>query len=635
MRSLVEDAPRNAKRRKLDTSETPQTPQQQPQEDPATTEKDSEANGDVDHVEEPEEAPEDAPVEDLFDEDDDLDVSDPFESHFANPDEPLVTSRVKEIQKGQWQLNRVVQNTWRFFVNTPGTGHSDAGLPKPIDGPADLQLKKKLQESVLDKWTSFDQVEKLLAPVIFNYLDTLFCERTTANAADLRRMACVHALNHVFKTRDRVIKDNARLSREHSDDLELRDQGFTRPKVLILLPTRQSCVKMVETITAVCAPDQQENRKRFDESYIDKEAKFSADKPADFRDLFEGNDDDMFRLGVKFTRKTIKYFAQFYNSDILIASPLGLRMAIGSEEEKEKKQDYDFLSSIELVIVDQADALLMQNWEHVEYIFEHLNLQPRDAHGCDFSRVRNWYLEDQAKDFRQTIIFSAFNTPELSELFRANCNNWAGKVRIQREYHGAMLQILLGHKTKQTFSRFEAKSPLDDPDARFAYFTKAVLPTLTRNHGRDAHGTLIFIPSYLDFVRVRNYFANDPAVGNLSFGTISEYADVPEASRARSHFLNGRHKVLLYTERAHHFRRYNIKGVKRVIMYGLPDNPIFYEEIAGGYLRSSEQAMKLEPGQGSVRVMFSKYDVLKLERIVGSQRVGRMIHERGDTFEFL
>src|SRR5690606_30049041 len=128
---------------------------------------------------------------------------------------------------------------------------------------------------------------------------------------------------------------------------------------------------------------------------------------------------------------------------------------------------------------------------------------------------------------------------------------------------------------------------------------------------------------------------NNPAVESVSFGTISEYADVPEASRARSHFLNGKQKVLLYTERAHHFRRYKIKGVKKVIFYSLPDNPVFYHEIAGDYLQKSEQSLLLEPGQGVIRVMFSKYDVMKLERIVGTSRVGRMLHEQGDTFDFV
>lgn len=388
---------------------------------------------------------------------------------------------------------------------------------------------------------------------------------------------------------------------------------------------------MVNIIRDLCEPDQQENRKRFDDGFIDNDNKFGDDRPADFKDLFEGNANDMFRLGMKFTRKTIKYFSQFYNSDILFASPLGLRMAIGSEEEK-KKVDYDFLSSIEMVVVDQADALLMQNWEHVEFIFEHLNLQPKDAHDCDFSRVRNWYLEDWAKHFRQTIILSAFNTPELAELLRLHSQNWAGKVRLQLEYPGVLQQ--LGIKTKQTFSRFQSPSVEKDPDTRFNYFTTTLIPSLAKR-AKDATGTLIFIPSYLDFVRVRNYFANSPDVSSITFGAISEYAEVPEASRARSHFLNGRHRVLLYTERAHHFRRYQLRGVQRVIFYGLPDNPIFYKEIAGGYLGKSEEDMRLEPGMGNVRVVFSKYDVMKLERIVGSKRIGKMIQERGDTFDFV
>ena len=324
----------------------------------------------------------------------------------------------------------------------------------------------------------------------------------------------------------------------------------------MILPTRESCVRMVNMITSLCEPEQQENRKRFDDSYVDKEEKFSAHKTTDFKELFAGNTDDMFRLGLKFTRKTIKYFSQFYNSDIIFASPLGLRMAL--EGKDDKKGDYDFLSSIEIVIADQADALLMQNWEHVEYIFERLNQQPKESHGCDFSRVRNWYLDSNATYFRQTIAFSAFNTPELNTVFYNQSKNWAGKVKINKTYSGAIQE--LGLKVKQKFSRLESPTFSSDPDARFTYFTTTIIPALTRST-KDMAGTVIFIPSYLDFVRVRNYFS----ASTLSFGSISEYASVQDVSRSRSHFLSGRHSFLLYTERAHHFRRYELGGVRRLL----------------------------------------------------------------------
>jgi len=631
--SASSEEPRR-KRRKIEVEEPEETIVEEldDAEENGASDADAGVEGDSDEEDQDDAADEEV-AEDLEDEDED--ANDPFEVHFANPENNELSSKLKSITSSHWMHEKVAAGKEANITISRPANTTDAAPRKAVKNVSQLKLKKRLADTAQAKIGTLSEIEQAIAPSIFNYQDLMCGARSVENAESLRRLASLHALNHIYKGRDRVLKNNTRLAQaDDSSDLELRDQGFTRPKVLILLETRSAAAKYVDALMELCDPEQQENKKRFQDGFILSEEKFGQDRPADFLELFEGNDDNDFRLGVKFTRKTVKFFSQFYASDIILASPLGLRRII--EHQDPKKADSDFLSSIEVLIMDQADAMLMQNWEHVEYVFDHLNLQPKDAHGCDFSRVRNWYLDNQAKYIRQTIVLSGFVSPELNKLYNSSMLNYAGKAKYATTYPGSIVDI--GLSVKQTFSRLESKLPASDPEDRFKYFTTAIVPAISRypRPPEGGQGILLFIPSYLDFVRVRNYFNSSNATQHISFGVISEYTSVSDSRRARSHFITGRHNVLIYTGRAHHFHRYRLKGVRRVVMYGLPENPTFYNEIVGGFIGTSIAEGKLDPAEASVRALFSRWDGLKLERVVGTKRVANMLREKGgDTFDFI
>jgi U3 small nucleolar RNA-associated protein 25 len=52
-------------------------------------------------------------------------------------------------------------------------------------------------------------------------------------------------------------------------------------------------------------------------------------KPVDWNELFRGNIDDCFRIGISLAQRSVRLYAEFYRSEIIIASPLGLRINIG------------------------------------------------------------------------------------------------------------------------------------------------------------------------------------------------------------------------------------------------------------------------------------------------------------------
>lgn len=584
------------------------------------------ASGGEDHEEEGE-------AEDLDEEEEqqrlDNTEDSPFDAHFANPDENELAVRLKRITDNQWITKKLDVGRGRGVLQVPAADEIALSRRK-VRSTRDVVLKARLVDNAQKVLGNFDDTEQAIAPSIFDYQDLLFGARTVQNAGRLRDIICLHALNHILMTRDRVIKNNAKLAAATDDvDAEYRDQGFTRPKILFLLETKQACVRLLDSITKLHDFEQQENKKRFLESFSLPEDKFSDEKPADFRELFEGNDENEFRIGVKLTRKTLKLYSTFYNSDIILASALGLRRAIESGDPK--KRDSDFLSSIEMVIMEQADATLMQNWEHAEFVFEHLNLQPKDPHDCDFSRVRSWYLDDQARHIRQTIVLSAYLTPKINTLYNKYMRNVAGRLKYTQDYTTGLIETL-SYGIKQTFLRFDSPSHLTDPDARFKYFNTSILPSISRlpKTPEGGPGVLVLIPSYLDFVRVRNSLVDS----DFSYASISEYTDTTDVRKARSHFMNGKHSLLLYTGRAHHFHRYNIRGVKRVVFYGVPENPRFYDEILGFVGKTVERG-EVSRAEAGVRVCFSRWERLELERIVGSKRIVRMIADKGDVFDFL
>ena len=570
-----------------------------------------------------------------------------FDKHFGNPNEDELTKRLKRITENEWATKKLdagpakAANPWKAQkASHTDTGRGVLQVPsideKALERPKfkstrNIGLKAKLVENAQKEIGDFNDLEQTIAPSLFSYQDLLFGARTVQNAGRLRDITCLHALNHILMTRDRVLKNNAKLAAAKEDeDVEYRDQGFTRPKILFLLETKQACVRALDSITRLHTFEQQENKKRFLDSFSQPEDKFSADRPDDFRELFEGNDENEFRVGVKLTRKTLKLYSTFYNSDIIFASALGLRRAIETGDKK-KRGDYDFLSSIEMVIMDQADATLMQNFEHAEFVFDHLNLQPKDPHGCDFSRVRSWYLDGHAPHLRQTIVLSAFLTPKINSLYYKHMRNVAGRLRYTPDYTSGLIESL-SYGIKQTFLRFDSPSHLTDPDARFKYFHTSILPSISRlpKPATGGVGVLVFIPSYLDFVRVRNSLVDS----DFSYGLIQEYTDATDVRKARSHFMSGKHTLLLYTGRAHHFHRYQIRGVKRVVFYGVPENPKFYDEVLG-FIGKSVERGEISRQEASVRVAFSKWERLELERIVGTKRVGKMIADRGDVFDFV
>lgn len=115
-------------------------------------------------------------------------------------------------------------------------------VPKKIDSKSackDLFIKSQIapnitlaNKSLIKQDTLFTPLQQELFSIVNNYQDLYFPERSFDNAEEIRFVYCLHAVNHVLKTRIKVLHHNSKLSKKDDVPEEFRDQGLVRTKVI-------------------------------------------------------------------------------------------------------------------------------------------------------------------------------------------------------------------------------------------------------------------------------------------------------------------------------------------------------------------------------------------------------------------
>lgn len=564
------------------------------------------------------------------------DEQDPFESHFNQVPEKDVEDLSNAFKSKNIRYKSVkapLNGDESYIYAQPVVVGEESSVESPYKSSSIysyfLKQRLKIQNGLQDKKIDpLNALQRKLVDLMFQYKDILYeYDSYEKDEDEYRDLYTLHVLNHIYKTRDRILKNNQRL--QDNPDTEHLDQGFTRPKVLIVVPTRDVAYRVVDKIISKSGIDQVDKKGKFYDQFRDDSLPPKS-KSRSFQHIFKGNTNDFFVVGLKFTRKAIKLYSNFYQSDIIVCSPLGIQMILENTDKK-KRQD-DFLSSIEIMVIDQLHSIEYQNISHILTIFDHLNKIPDQQHEADFSRIRMWYINEQAKFFRQTMVFTKYISPTVNSLINGRCRNMAGRWKNHRAIGPETSSIgQLGLKIRQIFQRFDTigNSIVEEPDYRFKFFTSVMIPSIVKSTGYE-DGILIYIPDYTDFIRIRNYMKEKTTI---LFGDINEYSSQRQLNANRSLFQQGRLKVMLYTERLHHYRRYDIKGVKSVIFYKPPNNPEFYSETVR-FIGKNAFSGNTDLNISTVRCIYSKLDGISLERIVGTKRAAVLSHAQKEVYEF-
>jgi len=127
-----------------------------------------------------------------------------------------------------------------------------------------------------------------------------------------------------------------------------------------------------------------------------------------------------------------------------------------------------------------------------------------------------------------------------------------------------------------TLKRVAAQSIEQVDDARFNLFTKLLWKGIYEDVPTESAGyTVLLVPSYFDFVRLKSYMKRK----NAQVAMVSEYTDKKQAQRLRTLYEQKELPVLMITERALVFEKFRVRFCRNLVLYAVPESPDIIEVI--------------------------------------------------------
>ena len=470
----------------------------------------------------------------------------------------------------------------QFTLDTRLVLSTSDTIPASVSG-----LNSELQSK------QFEILDDPLAPVVFDYRDLFVAGE---DAQRMRKIAVLHAVNHIYN--DLECKRNRA-------DKEARDSGFTPTTVLVLCPYKVQAYQFLSEVLN-CLPDsidgeafEVENANRLNGEYSVAEIPryLLRSKPKDWLEVFGGNTSSEFKMGVRFFDKKVSLFQGMAKSQMIIASPLSLFI-------HKEKEAADFMSSIEVLIMDTTDALIMQPWDRLVSLVSQMNQRPSTVEGCDWARVRTYCLQSNHKKMRQTIAYGGVFTPEIHSLF-SSFENRRGAVIVRPLVYPPVLTSGLN----RSFRRLTAPSPADIGEALWKCFKDRLFAQVKAWRGapeEEAKRTVIYYVSSMRFYQARK----ELDLYDVNFLELADEATDGDVKRMKKAFKKDPNAVLIMTERFFYHHRTNL-GAERVVFMQPPTFPHFAPELVG---------------TGEAIFYFTEFDEMAIERIAGSQTTPRIVN---------